>query len=117
MIRGNEFNIVRIVHIEDAGDPTQQPASHLGYSVGRWEGDTLVVETSRVNWPLFSARGVPQSEDVRILERFTLSEDQSRLDYHMSVTDPGTFTGTATLDRYWVALGEEPVPYECEARR
>ena len=114
-ILGHEFNIVRTVHMNDAGDADAQPFSHLGYAVGRWDGDTLVVETSRINWPLFSARGVPQSEAVEIVERYTLSGDQSRLSYEISITDPGTFVGgPAIVEGYWVALGETPEPYDCK---
>ena len=36
-ILGHEFNIVRTIHMNDAGDASAQPLSHLGYSVGRWE--------------------------------------------------------------------------------
>ena len=114
-ILGHEFNIVRTVHMNDAGDADAQPFSHLGYAVGRWDGDTLVVETSRINWPLFSARGVPQSEAVEIVERYTLSGDQSRLSYEISITEPGTFVGgPAIVEGYWVALGETPEPYDCK---
>ena len=73
-----------------------------------------MVETSRINWPLFSSRGVPQSEAVEIVERFTLSADQSRLNYHTTVNDPDTFFGLATIQGYWVALGEELEPYNCK---
>ncbi len=73
-----------------------------------------MVETSRINWPLFSSRGVPQSEAVEIVERFTLSADQSRLNYHTMVNDPGTFFGLATIQGHWVALGEELEPYNCK---
>ena len=114
-ILGHEFNIVRTIHMNDAGDPSAQPLSHLGYSVGRWEGDILVVETSRINWPLFSSRGVPQSEAVEIVERYTLSDDQSLLSYETTITDPGTFVdGPVFVEGHWVALGETPEPYDCK---
>ena len=113
-IRGHEFNIVRTVHMNDAGDPSEQPPSPLGYSVGRWEGNTLVVETSRINSPWFSGRGIPLSEAVEVVERFTLSDDQSRLDYRATTTDPATFTAPAVTERYWGALGETVETYECK---
>jgi hypothetical protein len=37
-----EFDAVRTIHMENAADPASVEASHLGYSVGHWEGDTLV---------------------------------------------------------------------------
>ena len=55
----------------------------------------------------------PLSEDAQIIERLTLSDDQSRLDYHMTIIDPTYLTEPATLDRYWLALGLEVEHYEC----
>ncbi len=44
---------------------------------------------------------------MEITEVFTLSDDQQRLDYHMTVTDPELFAEPATvIETYWVALGE-----------
>jgi hypothetical protein len=107
------FGITRTVHLEDAEDPTTQPASPLGYSVGHWEGDTLVVETTRINYPYFNSGGAPQSEDVQVVERFAVSEDQGELDVSMTITDPVTFTEPATAARLYVALGEPYVPLDC----
>lgn len=114
-IRAQFFNVERTIHMDNAENPEDQPASRLGYSVGRWEGDTLVIETSRINWPFFDTVGTPQSEDVEVLERYMLSDDQSRLDFHMTITDPATFTEPATFDKYWLALGGELQYYECVA--
>lgn len=114
-IIGHEFRTVRTIHMTAAGNPRDQPASHMGYSVGHWEENdkVLVVETSRINWPWFQGGGYPQTEAVTVVERFTLSDDQTRLDYHAIVTDPATFTGPATLRNQWLALGEIAEPYEC----
>ena len=114
LVRAQFFNMVRTVHLQDAANPEDQPASKLGYSVGHWEGNTLVIETTRIDWPYFDTSGTPQSEAVEVVERITLSDDQSRLDFHMTITDPATFTEPATFDRYWLALGSELQHYECE---
>jgi hypothetical protein len=113
LVRAQFFGVERTIHMSAGGNPAEQPASRLGYSVGRWEGDVLVVETSRINWSYFDNDGTPQSERVRVLERYTLSDDQSRLDFHMTVMDPATLTEPATFDRYWLALGGELQRYEC----
>lgn len=105
------LGIVRTIHLNPAGSADDQPHSHLGFSVGEVDGDTLTVETTRVNWPHLHRSGIPISEDARIIELFTLSGDQARLDYHMTVIDPVNFTEPATYSRHWVAL-ENPPPEE-----
>jgi hypothetical protein len=72
------------------------------------------VRTTRIDWPWFDNGGTPQSTDVEIVERFTLSEDQSRLDFEITVTDPGTFVQPAVLRGYWLALGETILRYDCQ---
>ncbi|HEY5622373.1 MAG TPA: DUF6152 family protein [Gammaproteobacteria bacterium] len=105
VLRIEEHDNVRVIHMTGAVDPATQPASRLGYSVGRWEDErTLVVETTRINFPWYNTSGVPQSEDVKVFERFTLSEDELRLGYEQIVTDPATFTAPARLTGEWAAI-------------
>lgn len=108
------MDTVRTIHMADAGNRDDQPATHLGHSVGRWEDRTLVVETTRINYPYFDIRGTPQGPSVKTVERFTLSEDQSRLDYHLTVIDPLTFTEPATYEKYLLALDERFAAMECK---
>ncbi len=85
---------VRIIRM---GDRTHMPATiqpWLGDSVGWWEGDTLVVETTNLNpkGHVFSlGGGFPYSPKTKIVERFTrMAKDQML--YEFSVDDPITFT-------------------------
>ena len=101
------FDTRRTIHMGDSATPGEQPPSHLGFSAGRWEGNTLVVETSGINYPWVDNEArTPQSPDVVTAERFTLSDDQSRLDYELVITDPVTFTEPATRTRTYLALDE-----------
>lgn len=109
------YEIERTIHMNVAEVPDDAAPSLLGYSVGRWEGDTLVVETGRISWPYFDNIGTPQSDAVAITERFVLSDNQTRLNYHATVTDPQTFTAPATIEGYWLALGESIGAYACVA--
>lgn len=114
-IRAQYFDTMRTVHMgAAAGDAQRQPATHLGYSIGRWEGRTLVIETTRIDWPYFDIRGTPQSKDVSVVERYTPSEDQSRLHVEIAVTDPATFSGRAVIEGDWVALGRTILDYNCQ---
>jgi hypothetical protein len=83
--------------------------------VGRWEDDrTLVVRTSRIESPHLGFSGIALGEDTVVSERYTLSEDQTRLDVRITVTDPRTFTEPATFEYYWLALGESFGRYDCD---
>ena len=69
----------------------------LGYSVGKWEGDTLVVDTRGFNdksW--LDARGHGHSEDMRVEERFE-RRDFGHLDVTVTIEDPKTFTKPFTI--------------------
>ena len=90
------------------------PTSPLGYSLGRWEGNTLVVETARVDSPYLDDAGTPMSGQVRMVERFTVSEDGTRLDSEIIVTDPQNLAEPAIEDAAWKWIeGTEIRPYEC----
>ena len=71
---------------------------------GRWEGDTLVVETTNyndkgtigTNIATRAIRGLPQTEALHLVERFTPSGPDT-IDYEVTVDDPGSFTRTWTV--------------------
>jgi hypothetical protein len=69
----------------------------LGYSVGRWERDTFVVETAGFNdkTPLDNA-GHPHSQALRVTERFR-RRDFGHLDYEMAFDDPKMYTKPFTI--------------------
>ena len=98
-------------------DPAEQPATALGYSTGRWDGEVLVVSTSRINWPYFDHQGrIPQSDSVEMTERFTVSDDGNQLIYDLTVNDPATFT--EPVSGRWLMNWRPDLtvePYECIA--
>jgi hypothetical protein len=114
-LRTELYDTERTIHMDRASAPAGEPPSRLGYSVGKWEEGALIVATSLVSWPYFDNIGTPQSGDVRIVERYTLSEDQSRLDFEVTVTDPTTFAEPAVIEGHWLALGETIPRYDCQA--
>jgi hypothetical protein len=85
---------VRIIRL---GDRTHLPDSvrpWMGDSVGWWEGDTLVVETTNLNPKAYVsslAGGFPYSPQARLTERFTRTSKDQIL-YEFSMNDPGVFT-------------------------
>ena len=112
IVQTNDFVVIHSEMIHDArvipldGRPAPPSTVRLleGDSRGRWEGDTLVVETTNFgdrNWIATSAasgriKGIPQSTALRIVERFTrVAAD--RIDYEARIEDPGVFTRPWTL--------------------
>ena len=114
LIRLEMYDLVRTIHMDQPAPPEDVVPSRLGYSIGHWEDNTLVVETTHIDWNYYDTRGTPQSDAAEVTERFTLSEDQSRIDYHITTVDPAVFTEPATIAGHWLALGEEIEPYDCE---
>ena len=104
--------VLRTIHLTGDTNPNGVAATKQGYSVGRWDGRILEVETTRVDWPYFDDNGTPQSEQVRMLESFALSGDGSRLDYELTVTDPVVFTRPVMARVTYAALGEPLHDYQ-----
>jgi len=72
--------------------PVDPSPAWQGYSVGRWEGDTLVIDTIGFNdksW--LDARGTGHSTELRVEERFR-RRDYGHLELTLTLTDPKTFT-------------------------
>lgn len=103
----------RQVFLDGRAHPVEINPSWMGHSIGRWEGDTLVVETVG-----FNDRGwndaYPRTEGMRLEERFTRST-YGRIDVTVTIEDPGVF------ERPWVrtqrldlAPQEELFEYVCE---
>ena len=114
VLRIEEYDTVRTIHVGGAESGEAREKSLLGYSRGRWEDSTLVVETSDIDWMYFDKEGIPQGDAMSIVERFTPSEDGSRLEYAMTVTDSEVFTESVSLERHWVwRPGEVIRPYDC----
>ena len=114
LLRLEEYDSVRTINMTPNAKVDSLPKTLLGRSTGRWEGETLVVTTSRIDWPYFDPSGIPQGPSATIVERFTPTSDGTRLNFTMTITDPATFTSPLELSRSWVWRPDETVkPYNC----
>jgi hypothetical protein len=88
-------NAARTIHLDKVEGPPDD--TFMGHSVGRWEGDTLVVTVTEFNdktW--FDRAGNFHSDKLKLVERFTpISPDAIR--YQVTVEDPEVFTRAWTL--------------------
>jgi hypothetical protein len=116
--RVEEWDARRVFYMsEDALSDAAPETNHLGISVGRWEGNTLVVETTDVAFPFLDAEGTPISDSASMVERYTLSEDELALDYEVIVTDPVNLVEPAVWENTWIYRpGVEVRPFECTLR-
>ena len=112
-LRLEEYDTVRTIYLSPDSAPQPTP-SILGHSMGRWDGDALVIETTHINWGHMQGRGILLSDDLHLLERFMPVEAGGRLEYEITMTDPFAFTEPVTLTKSWVYLPDVRVePYEC----
>lgn len=111
----DEFNVPRTLHLNSTTDPETIAPSPLGYSVAHWEdARTLVVETTRINFPYLNLSGAGQSEQVNIVERYVLHQSEDRMDYMITVTDPVMLTGPYVQTGTWLDFNEAMGVYDCE---
>jgi hypothetical protein len=104
VIHAEMIHDARIIPLDGRSAPQPWVRQLEGDSRGRWEGDTLVVETTNFtdrNWIATSAasgriKGIPQSTALRIVERFTRVAPD-RIDYEARIEDPAVFTQPWTL--------------------
>ena len=90
--------IFRQIFTDGRKFPTDPAPAWLGYSIGKWEGDTLVVDTQGFNnlsW--LDAGGHGHSEDMRVQERFH-RKNFGHMEVTVTVTDPKTFTKPVTIN-------------------
>ena len=79
----------RIIYLDGRKHPPASETSLQGHSVGRWEGDTLVVETTNFReHPNGLSTALPGSAQKRLTERFRLGQDGKSLIYSGVIDDP-----------------------------
>ncbi len=83
--------------------------SWLGDSIGWWEGDVLVIETTNFH-PLAGSRGA--SADRKVTERFSKMDDGNLL-YNFTVDDPSVWTAPWTGEYVWRRSEEKVYEYAC----
>ena len=99
----------RIVRM-DSEHPPAHVRKWLGDSIGWWEGDTLVVETTNFRREAGPGRG--GSENARVIERFTKRENGDVL-YGFTVDDPTVWTASWTGEYVWRATDDRLFEYAC----
>ena len=122
---------IRRIYMDGRGHPRDYPITRMGHSIGRWEGDTLVVDTALLSewhhsyWP--------HSNKTRIVERIYLIRrtdarinpsqfitlkplDDKLLVAELTIDDPGTYTKTPKVTMYYQRVSDDNIlEYDCAA--
>jgi hypothetical protein len=101
LLRLEQYDTVRTIHMIEAS-PAPTGKSLLGHSLGKWDGNALVVFTTGISWRFITPNGLPLGPSARLQERFVPSADGRRLNYTLLIDDPHTFTVSPVLARSWV---------------
>ena len=110
------MDIVCAIHLDVDEHPAGIEPSRAGHSIGRWEGQTLIVDTIGFEEGYLSATfsGVKHSGQMHVVELFSLNQDGSSLTQEYRITDPlylsAPYEGRSTINRTDAVFDE----YDCE---
>jgi hypothetical protein len=118
MLFENDLRTYREIYLDGREHPKDPSPSWLGHSVGKWEGETLVVDTIGFNghvWLDLPRRNtaLPSTEMLHVIERYCRI-DQGHLEVEITIDDPGAYrkpwTAKGTSER---AVGLDLREYIC----
>ena len=110
-----------IIHMDRSEHPKKISTTYYGDSIGRWEGDSLVVDTVGENpvtvftTPSERTGTIIHSDALHSTERFRKVENGTVLEVEITAIDPKTYTQPITAKKYFIATpGREMPEYVCE---
>ena len=96
-LRYGSMGLERTIHLDVSEHPANVASSRAGHSIGRWDGDVLVVDTVGFEPGILSADGrLPHSNRLHVVERFTIDHDRRALTRTWVAEDPLYFEGQYT---------------------
>ncbi len=124
IIQGSEFIVfryeyfdqVRIVFMDGRGHlPDDAPHSKTGDSIGRWDGDELVVDTTHLEAATITNNGLDHSDNIHVIERYKLSPDGKTLTATQWFEDPEVLDNNGARVIQWrLKPGDYIYPYDCD---
>jgi hypothetical protein len=110
------FDQVRLIFMDGRSHPpADAPHTKVGHSVGHWEGGELVVETTHLAPATITNNGLDHSSEIRVIERYKLSEDGKRLKATQWFEDPQNLENNGARYIQWeLKPGNYVYPYDCD---
>ncbi len=95
------FGMIRRIYMDGRSMPAYWPPSLMGFSVGRFEGDELVIDTVNYAPGILVSRGVFQYGDMSVVERYRLVDGGRGLEGDVYISAPETFEDTWLRQYTW----------------
>ena len=113
----------RVIYMDGREHPASLRPSYLGHSIGRWDGDTLAIDSVGFNEKQWVAGGYPTTEQLHMVERISRPNLRT-LSYEYTIDDPGVYTKpwtgkwtiTERTPSKWIE-GGEMFEYICQDSR
>jgi len=105
----------RIVHLNATAPPAGEPRSAMGYSLGRFDGNALLVSTTNFTaGALEPRRGVMHTEDLVLSEKLEVNPSTAELEITWTIDDPVIFKEPHTQKEAFVRTERWNEPYNCK---
>ncbi len=116
VMRMEYYDMTRVIFTDGRGAAgADMPHTKTGYSVGQWEGDTLVVKTSHLKEATLTNNGLEHSDQLLITERFRLSADGKQLQVSQEYDDPKALQNRGVRYIAWRKVeGDHVRAYDCD---
>lgn len=110
------FDQTRLIFMDGrAHPPADAPHSKMGHSVGHWEGNVLVVDTTHLAASTITNNGLDHSDKIHMIERYKLSADGKTLIATQWFEDPETLDNNGARTIQWKKRpGQYVFPYDCD---
>ncbi len=116
MIDGEWLDFERVIYLDGRAHPPAGERTAQGHSVGHWEGDTLVIDTTNfADHAAGNSFEIPSGADKHLVERLTLSDDGRRVGYEWVLEDPEYMTEPIMGNGGWEYRPDiERQPVDCD---
>lgn len=116
LLRDEYWEQTRVVYMDGRNHPPATERTPLGHSIGHWEGDLLLVETTNFADNVWgTARGIPSGAGKRVTERYRLSDGGETLTIEFTIEDPEYLTEPVSgSDRWRFAPYLTLLPNKCD---
>lgn len=115
VFRYEYFDQDRLIFMDGRSVPEGAAHTKMGFSVGHWEGQDLVIETTNIAASTITNNGLDHTDDIRMVERYRLAEDGARLHATQWFSDRNVLETDGSRYITWTKRpGQYVYPYECD---